>query len=293
MKKKLLTIAALTGIMALSLIACGSSKNASTKEDTKETNDSLAATENNVPEETLSGAPKKLSLEGFKTYIETNGMASDPTIEMYEFIGASDGFGFENPEFSVYSYDDLENSNYLSALNNGYIELAGSKSSVIVNNNLVLYYEDEAASADIITAFKNFSEQAVTEQSNKSTDNVSDISLNEIDSWLIGDIWNDGFCDISYYIKDGTSSTGSSLDIEFSISQLQKKMELKSDYDNFISNCEYQSIKDIWSKLSPEIDRLYNIITTNTITANCNIDFDTDLFVQYRDAFSDEVYSLE
>ena len=34
----------------------------------------------------------------------------------------------------------------------------------------------------------------------------SNISLNEIEGWLIGDIWNEGFCDFYHYEEDGKSS---------------------------------------------------------------------------------------
>ena len=228
---------------------------------------------------------KILSLQGFKTEIINNNLASNENAEMYSMIGASDGFGFVDPEFSVYSYTDLDNEYYQSAVKNGYIELFGSKNDVIVNNNLVLYCDNESQCKSIIQLFKDWSTEA-TSTSETTTEN-NDTILNEINNWLISDIWNDGFCDISHYLSNGKNSIGESMDIDFIVQQLKKKMEQKQHYDEFINKLDNQNIKDIWAKLSPEIDRLFEIVTTNTLTPESSIAFDTGIFVQYRNAFSD------
>lgn len=110
--------------------------------------------------------------------------------------------------------------------------------------------------------------------------------LIEISNWLTEDIWNKGFSDISSYFSTGKSSTGEELDIDFTKSQLAKVIEKKADYDKYITGLDesYLDIKEIWNKLSPEIDNLYQQIESGVTELN------TDRFKQYFDAFYDAVY---
>jgi hypothetical protein len=121
--------------------------------------------------------------------------------------------------------------------------------------------------------------------------------LQEIRNFVISDIWNKGFCDISHYLGDGKSSTGESLDIDFTLEQLADAMGTKAEYDTFIDSLEgekYAKIKQIWSKLSAEIDRLYNqVLEKKPETNDSGYDFDTGRFNQYMDAFIDEVRELD
>ncbi len=121
--------------------------------------------------------------------------------------------------------------------------------------------------------------------------------LNEINNFVISDIWNNGFCDIGWYIKYGTSSTGESLDIDFTLERLAEAMTKKAEYDTYINGLEdekYTKVKQIWSKLSAEIDRLYGQIQAKKPTANdSSYNFDTGIFNQYMDAFADEVENLD
>lgn len=121
--------------------------------------------------------------------------------------------------------------------------------------------------------------------------------LNEINNWLIGDIWNKGFVDISAYIANGTSSTGSSLDVEFTVEQLKNAIDKKAAYNDYINELkgeEYSQIKLIWNKLSPEIDTLYNQIKeTPPVAKDTKNSLDTGKFVQYQEAFTDAVHNLD
>lgn len=122
-------------------------------------------------------------------------------------------------------------------------------------------------------------------------------TLQEMNNYIVGDIWNDGFCNISWYTQYGTDSTGGTIDIDFALERLDKTMEKKSEYDNFmnsLSDTDYSEVKSIWNKLSPEIDALYNKIKEEKPTANnADYEFDTGLFTQYHDAFSDEIDKLK
>lgn len=120
--------------------------------------------------------------------------------------------------------------------------------------------------------------------------------LSEIDSYIIDEIWNTGFNDIDSYIKTGKSGTGESLDIDFTLSQLDSAYEEKASYDQYIQaldSNEYSNIKSVWSKLSGEVDTLYNQIKSKKPVGNdANYNLDTGKFYQYMTAFSDEVYDI-
>ncbi|MBF7096660.1 DUF4878 domain-containing protein [Alkalibacter mobilis] len=114
-------------------------------------------------------------------------------------------------------------------------------------------------------------------------------ALYDIDNYIIGDLWNDGFIDISYFLETGKGSMDQELDVELTIQQLGKSMEKKPEYDEFINGLddEYSAIKEVWNKLSAEADKLYDQIDSGASTIS------VDLFRQYMDAFSEMVYEIE
>ncbi|MOA47910.1 hypothetical protein D3C78_1705890 [compost metagenome] len=58
-------------------------------------------------------------------------------------------------------------------------------------------------------------------------------------------------------------------------------------------DAEYDDIKQVWTKLSAETDTLYQKLKEKTPTAkDPDYDFETDLFKQYKSAFSDDVDAL-
>ncbi|MNI89973.1 hypothetical protein D3C73_1474450 [compost metagenome] len=82
------------------------------------------------------------------------------------------------------------------------------------------------------------------------------------------------------------------MDVDFTVEQLAKTMDKKKEYDSYIAGlgAEYDSLKKVWTKLSPEIDRLYGLIQKNPPKANdTTANFDTGIFNQYMDAFKKEV----
>ncbi|MEK3788073.1 hypothetical protein [Paenibacillus sp. FSL K6-1230] len=119
--------------------------------------------------------------------------------------------------------------------------------------------------------------------------------LSEIRNYIVADLWNAGFVDVSSYIHTGTSSTGQNLDVEFTVDLLGNSMAKKAEYDEYVKNLDekYAQAKKIWTKLSEEADRLYQHIQDNPPKANDpNSNFDTGKFKQYMSAFTDEVDSL-
>jgi len=120
--------------------------------------------------------------------------------------------------------------------------------------------------------------------------------LEDVDSWVSGDIWGEGFCDLASYIADGTSSTGQTMDAEFTMQQLTKAMADKPGYDSFIAGLtdeKYADVKSIYEKLSGQIDTVYGQFKGMTIKAGAGNAPDTGLFEQYMSAFEEAVMKLE
>lgn len=132
-----------------------------------------------------------------------------------------------------------------------------------------------------------------TTEAVEETSSQSDISLKEIEGWLIGDIWNEGFCDFYHYEEDGKSSLGETIDIDFALSRFKKNYEKKAEYDAYINSLpdSYDSLKETWNKVSVEMDKLYDYYKDGVI--NSGTATDTALFVQYRDAFSEDIKNVE
>jgi len=130
-------------------------------------------------------------------------------------------------------------------------------------------------------------DEAITSDGPTPTPDPKNV-LYEINNFVISDIWNDGFNVFVWYLQTGKGPTGGSVDIDFTKTQLTLAMTKKAEYDVYIAGLDdsYSSIKDVWNKLSSEIDSLYQQIQAGAQT------LDTGLFVQYRDAFSKLIYDL-
>lgn len=110
--------------------------------------------------------------------------------------------------------------------------------------------------------------------------------LREINNWVIGDIWNHGYCDFYHYEYDGKDSTGQSIDIDYALQLFKESYKKKAGYDAYINSLpdDYTALKTAWNKLSSESDKLYKHFESGVLqTGN---DTDTAIFVQYREAFS-------
>ncbi len=146
----------------------------------------------------------------------------------------------------------------------------------------------------------NESDSSKSQSSNDSETSTSSteskVTLSDVSNWLTGEIWNDAFCNIKSYIDSGTSATGEEMDIDFTISNLKTSMEKKDEYSKFIEGLEdekYTELKEVWTKLSEQIDVLYNQVIENTPVANdSSSTFSTDLFKQYFDKFYNLSYEL-
>lgn len=121
--------------------------------------------------------------------------------------------------------------------------------------------------------------------------------ITEVSNYITTDVWNNGFCDINWYITTGKSSTGNTLDIGFTLERLNDAINEKPKYDEYIQSLDgdkYTKIKEYWGKVSSETDKLYAEIKATKPVANSeNNNFDTGLFSQYMSAFQDEAQGLK
>jgi len=126
-------------------------------------------------------------------------------------------------------------------------------------------------------------------------DNTPKNKLSEIDDYIVSEVWNKGFCDIYHYIDNGKGSTGESIDIDFSLTQLDATYKKKAAYDKYIQELDptqFADIKNVWTKLSTETDNLYNKIKSNKPTPK-GTSLNTGKFSQYMEAFQQAVESVK
>lgn len=120
--------------------------------------------------------------------------------------------------------------------------------------------------------------------------------LKEISNWYTSDIWNEGLCDISWYVNKGTSSTGQDLDIEMTLKRYNDAMKSLNEYNDFISTLtdpKYDDVKFAWDKLYNGIKESDKIVQENNIEAKSGLDLKTGVLSQYSDAFKDYIKKIE
>ncbi|ASA25152.1 hypothetical protein [Paenibacillus donghaensis] len=296
------------------LTGCSSDKNAA--EPTASSAVALAESQASAsPSEAPKSAAKKLSdseavaldyvntflngsdLEAKKKFVTENVHPdAQPLFQMAQSVETTDDHKVKNPKvLESEDYTDEEGTKVEVVLIQG--EEASNPTSeliVFINDKQVVYAMDSSDQESFNKVRSSFKEP-IPESSLSASGATPNEMLSEIMNFVISDVWNDAFVDISWYIKSGTSSTGGSLDVDFTVEQLSKTMDKMKDYDSYIESLgsEYDSLKKVWTKLSPEIDRLYDLIQKNPPKANDqSANFDTGIFNQYMDAFKKEVEAV-
>ena len=86
------------------------------------------------------------------------------------------------------------------------------------------------------------------------------VKLIDVTNWLTSDIWNDGFCDLSWYVETGKGSTGQDVDVDKIISNLKESMKSKDKYDKFIKSQSNDELIKAWEDTMAELEPLYKQI---------------------------------
>lgn len=141
--------------------------------------------------------------------------------------------------------------------------------------------------------------------SNKSTNNiiVQNLSQDEIDykltetSNFIVNIWNESICETKWYIEDGTNSIGGQYSYDKVVRNTNRILAKMPEYDNFIKSLDdtkYDALKEIWNKITPEINTLTTKILNEEPTAlDKNYEFDYENFQTLMYDFMDEISMIE
>lgn len=90
--------------------------------------------------------------------------------------------------------------------------------------------------------------------------------LHDAYDWQCEDIWNHGFCDTYHYIEDGTDSCGKKLDINKTISELNKNYQKRNYYNKYVLSVQgkkYSNYKKTWKKLDKQTVYLKQILDKN------------------------------
>ncbi|MDO5559379.1 MAG: hypothetical protein Q4F95_07235 [Oscillospiraceae bacterium] len=119
----------------------------------------------------------------------------------------------------------------------------------------------------------------------------AEYTLTDVCNWATSDIWNKGFCTIQSFTESGKSPAGETIDIDFTISNLQAAMEKESQYNDFINTLDpsvtgQKQLIDAWNKMIEQADILYKSVSEKTpVATDESYSFDTGLFKQYYDVF--------
>ena len=169
--------------------------------------------------------------------------------------------------------------------------------TVTASANMELTLKDDkwkiSATDDVLDAmFGGF----VSYSDEMDSDTGSDDAVSQIGdarNWLVGDVWNDGICDMSHYYENGKNSLGQTMDPDFTLSQLGKTMSEKNEYNDMMNKLpdEYAEITDLWNKIMEQVDMLYAEIQSRG-TEVTGSELDTGLYQQYFSAFDDMYYEL-
>lgn len=196
------------------------------------------------------------------------GKKSNDSIKIYKSELEKNELSYSKVEEIEFNFHVFNSDDWFDSFDSPTISLKNhdSNTEIIPSKEL-----NETTSIDTTTEFEN--------------------KLPEISNWITRNIWNDGFCDISWYVSYGTSSTGTELDIDFTIENLTYEMEKKIEYNDYILSLddtisEQKRLIDTWNKVSEQIDILYNQVISDKPRPNDDTyEFNDDLFKQYFDSF--------
>lgn len=119
----------------------------------------------------------------------------------------------------------------------------------------------------------------------------------QIYDWTCGDIWNDGFCNVKWYISDGTDNIGEPLDIEKTVADLNVALQKKDQYNKYMTTLQgkkYKKVKKIWNYLYKQMGIMQKRMNEEMPRHDENYKFpNTDKFCDYVFKFWDFTYEMK
>ena len=121
---------------------------------------------------------------------------------------------------------------------------------------------------------------------------TSNVDLSEVDNYVVGKVWNDGFWWVrnyldgsyTYYTDMYVSTFAESADEEFNINKIIDGIKATKSTMDLYNNSLKDNAK--WTALYNEYNRLYELVEKGTFTED---NFDTTFFEKVRDEFSDSI----
>ena len=123
---------------------------------------------------------------------------------------------------------------------------------------------------------------------------VQNPSLDNMEEWLVSDMWDDGICSFHYYMKQGTNAYGeTSYDTAFALQKFKTNALQIADYDSCIVSLpdtpENMVLKHDWELLKGEIVKQYAIVSQYDVLPIDNKGLDLGLYQQYEEAVEDDL----
>lgn len=121
---------------------------------------------------------------------------------------------------------------------------------------------------------------------------TSNVDLSEVDNYVVGKVWNDGFWWIrnyldgsyTYYTDMYISTFAESADEEFNINKIVDGIKSTKSTMDLYNNSLKDNAK--WTALYNEYNRLYELVEKGTFTEE---NFDTTFFEKVRNEFSESI----
>lgn len=117
--------------------------------------------------------------------------------------------------------------------------------------------------------------------------------ITEINNEFVVGIWNELFCNVSHYLDYGKDSIGEEFDFDKAMKKADLIMSKKDEYDTFMNNLsdDYKELKEVWNKILPETEKLYDKLKKDRPTAmDEDYDFDVERYIEYMYDFQSLVY---
>lgn len=117
--------------------------------------------------------------------------------------------------------------------------------------------------------------------------------ITEINNEFVVGIWNELFCNVSHYLDDGKDSIGEEFDFDKAMKKADIIMSKKDEYDTFMNNLsdDYKELKEVWNKILPETEKLYDKLKKDRPTAmDEDYDFDVETYREYMYDFQSLAY---
>ena len=128
-------------------------------------------------------------------------------------------------------------------------------------------------------------------ETDELTEEEINTELQSISIWVIGDYWNEGLVDLTWYISSGTDATGKEMDVNLTLEKYNDYLSKAEEYNTFITSLDKETYKDViesWERMYTEMKSIDTYIQQG-VEPNSNPEWTTDLFTQYRNDFSEKV----